>query len=412
MSDRAHSNARAVTRALVVTVAGVALAVLAWLSAADRMTAASPVRNAAYFGGDTAARTAFGALARNDPQNALAEAQRAVSGAPVDPSTTSALASAALALGRTDQAYAAFTVAGALGWRDVPTQLFWLTQGSAIGDRDVVTQRLDALLRLDVDDESVANSLLLLEKTQLGQTALVTLLAQDPPWKRRFVLNTGGLGGADLAARLATIEMAAQKGATFDCDAVGAAANRLIHNDEAGLGRDLWRRACDRAGDLYLSNGSFGRDSAPSSNPFDWQLLSRGGLDVNIAPAPAPLHGQALRVASSQTARTVAARQLATLAPGRYRLSWTTALDTGKPDGSLRALVRCDGLGELTSAEPPPGQGQSNRAASSFTVPESGCAVQVVEVQTAASAPGETRTGWIDDIRIVPLASTAAAAGG
>jgi hypothetical protein len=274
----------------------------------------------------------------------------------------------------------------------------------AIGDREVVMQRLDALLRLDLDDDNITNAVLYLGRTPLGQTVLAKLLEQNPPWKRRFVLDTGGLAGVDLAARMAAIEAAAQKGVTFDCVAVGAAANQLIHNDEAVPARDLWRRVCDRAGNLYLSDGNFELSSL-SSNPFNWQLLPRGGLDVDIAPAPPPFHGRALRITSSQTARTVAARQLAALEPGHYRLSWTAALDNGKPDDSIAVLVRCNGTGHSVTAESQPKRNQANRTVITFAVPENGCPIQNVEVQKAASSPGDTRTGWIDDIRITPFAS-------
>src|SRR3546814_21053181 len=83
-----------------------------------------------------------------------------------------------------DRAYAAFAVAGTLGWRDVPTQLYWLAQAQAVGDVDVLAQRLDALLRLNIRHDVVANSLHVLGQTPLGQQALAMLLTKDPPWER------------------------------------------------------------------------------------------------------------------------------------------------------------------------------------------------------------------------------------
>src|SRR3546814_3689454 len=82
--------------------------------------------------------------------------------------------------------------------------------------------------------------------------------------------------------------------------------------------------------------------STTSFSPFTWQLRSEGGLDVAVGVAPAPLRGHALKIRSSKTARTFAAAQLATLDPGRYRLSWATARDDGKPDASITVAVRCE----------------------------------------------------------------------
>src|SRR3546814_4666386 len=90
---------------------------------------------------------------------------------------------------------------------------------------------------------------------------------------------------------------------------------------------------------------------------------------------------------------------LATLDPGRYRLSWATARDDGKPDASITVAVRCEGSGELTDPYAIGNAAPSNRIATTFSVPARGCPVQTVVVQKAASRLGETQTGWIDDIR-------------
>src|SRR3546814_9551463 len=90
------------------------------MSAGDRATARSSHPQTSFFGGDAAAKIAFGDLAHDNPRAELVEAQRAVRTAPIDPSTTSALGSSLLTLGQLNRAYAAFAVAGTLGWRDVP----------------------------------------------------------------------------------------------------------------------------------------------------------------------------------------------------------------------------------------------------------------------------------------------------
>lgn len=395
---------------LGITAGAISLAVLCWMSASDRLTAQSESPEHAYFGAEAAAQIAFAQLAENNPQRALVEARRAVQTAPIDPSTTSALGSTLLTLGKADQAYAAFAVAGALGWREVPTQLYWLAQAEAAGDVGVAAQRLDALLRLDIDNEAVANSFYTLGQTQLGQQALANLLLNKPPWERRFLLETGGLEGADLEGRLAAIELAASQGASFDCEAIGIAANRLIRNDMAATAKQLWRRACERSEGALLSNGAFETDpSITSRSPFTWQLQSEGGLDVAVQPAPPPLKGHALRIRSSMTARTIAAHQLTALQPGRYRLSWTTALDNGTPDDGIKVLVRCEGAGELTAAYSETDATQGNRVETTFAVPQQDCPIQTVAVQKAASGFGNTQTGWIDDIRIVPIGAEGAA---
>src|SRR3546814_16218830 len=82
----------------------------------------------------------------------------------------------------------------------------------------VLAQRLDALLRLNIRHDVVANSLHVLGQTPLGQQALAMLLTKDPPWEWRFVAEIGELDGADLEGRMTAIDLAAKQGAKFDCE--------------------------------------------------------------------------------------------------------------------------------------------------------------------------------------------------
>ncbi|MCM8731689.1 hypothetical protein ACFO8O_12040 [Hephaestia sp. GCM10023244] len=380
------------------------------MSGVDRATAQSTHPGVSFFGGEAAAKGAFSALVQGDPQTALVDAKRAVRAAPVDPSTTSALGSALLALGRDDEAHAAFTVAGTLGWRDVPTQFYWLAQAGAVGDVGVVAQRLDALLRLNITNEAVANALYGLGQTSLGQQALAMLLVKNPPWEARFVAEISDLEEADFAGRMTAIDLAATQGATFDCETVGIVAGRLVRSGNAPAGKNLWQITCDRTGGGLLSDGDFeGDPSIASSSPFTWQMRSEGGLDAAVQPAPAPLSGHALRIQSSKTARIDAASQLTTLGPGRYRLSWIAADEGGGPGSSVTVSVRCEGAGELTDTYVRASAVEGNRVATTFTVPSEGCPVQTIAIQKAASGLGETQTGWIDEITLSPISAQIAA---
>lgn len=405
----AFSNARFVIRSSVVTVAAILLAALCWMSGLDRMAASSPWARSPYFGGSAAAQFAFDKLAQNDPHAALSHAKRAVQTAPVDPAAVSALASALLALNQSDHAYVAFEVSGLLGWRDLPTQLYWLTQGVTTGAIDVAKPRLDALLRLDIDSDAVDSSLDLLERTSSGQTALASLLIENPPWESRFLLDTSNLDRNDFEGRLSAISLAASKGAAIDCGAVGIAASRLIVAGRVGAAKELWRGACDRAGDLYVSDGTFEIDPGKlSTSPFNWRLLAQAGLDVGIVPAPTSLQRQgfqrhALKISSSRTVRTVVARQLTAFAPGQYHLSWISGLEDGKPDHSITVLIRCNGTDALDAASAAILAGQPNRTSERFTVPQQGCPIQAIDIQKAASLSGNAETGWIDNIEIAPV---------
>jgi hypothetical protein len=394
-----------IARALIVSIVAAPIAVLAWMSAADRMAADSAQLRRSHFGGASAANAAFGYLAHKDPQAALRQARRAVRTAPVDPSSTSALATTELTMGRTQAAYGAFAIAGSLGWRDIPTQLFWLAQALSVGDIDVARDRLDALLRRDVDNDAVAAAIQELEQTPAGQRAFASLLAKNPPWESRVFIKTGDLADDAFAGRMAAIDIAASHGVKLNCAAIGFAANHLLREGRIDDAKELWRRACDRSGDVYLSDGSFEMDLAKaSSSPFDWRLQNRGGLDTSVLPAPPPLQGRALRIESSMTVRTVAARQLAALRPGPYRITWQTTRDSdGKSDDSIDMLVRCNGTSLLDLVNTRLLQARPNAVTKTFSIPATDCAIQGIEIQKAASLGGESETGWIDNIQISPV---------
>src|SRR3546814_20418271 len=108
----------------------------------------------------------------------------------------------------------------------------------------VLAQRLDALLRLNIRHDVVANSLHVLGQTPLGQQALAMLLTKDPPWEWRFVAEIGELDGADLDGRMTAIDLAAKQGAQCDCQVVGIVAGPLSRSDRGKAGRTLWRTAC------------------------------------------------------------------------------------------------------------------------------------------------------------------------
>ena len=132
-----------------LTVLALGLATLAWGSGVDRMARTSPalaqivpepLRARAW-----RSEASLALLRQANTAEALAE--RAVRADPIDPASTSLLGAARFAGGDGPGAAAAFRVAGALGWRDQPTQLYWLLAALQAGDYPVATERLDALLR-------------------------------------------------------------------------------------------------------------------------------------------------------------------------------------------------------------------------------------------------------------------------
>ena len=197
-----------------------------------------------------------------------------------------------LALNQPEKAYAAFRVAGGLGWRNIPTQLYWLEEARATKDVTAAAQRTDALLRMNTDNQAVEDTLVNLADTPVGQAALVDLLHQSPPWEDHFVIGTGDLTGNQLAVRLAVLEKAASSGAHFDCESVAAAVRQLIHQKDYEHAKGLWQVTCgNRDGSLIFDGDFEAPQDFESSSPFAWHLYSKGSLDVSLRSAPNTAQG-------------------------------------------------------------------------------------------------------------------------
>ena len=153
---------------------------------------------------------------------------------------------------------------------------------------------------------------------------------------------------------------------------------RLVRDERFATARDVWQRihrlpAAAVAAPLF--NPSFGPVQA--SAPFNWTLTA-GGLG-----AADPRAGT-LTIDYYGRDSGDLARQLLVLAPGRYRLAFTTM--GGKPDAASRLFwtVTCAGEGGavLTNVAVPTAPG-TRRAEGAFDVP-AGCSAQTLVLRGEA----------------------------
>ncbi|MBB5720379.1 hypothetical protein FHR23_003346 [Stakelama sediminis] len=338
-------------------------------------------------------------LAENNPAAALPYAIRDVRTNPIDPSATATLGTVLLNLEKPQAALAAFTVSGSLGWRNIPTQLYWLAESQLTDNVEGAAQRIDALLRIGSDNEAVENALQGLSETALGQKALIALLRETPPWEERFILGARQLSGAILDSRLSIIERAVALGAPVDCEAVAQVVNWMVRQDSIYDAEQFWRNSCDNGNHALLSDGSFeSGHSSTTANPFAWHLNSRGGMDATVEDAPNPLKGKALHINSSMSVRTAAANQVVTLKPGNYTISWRTAQDDGSPDVSVTIRLQClDDKSWITSFTPSQ-RSDKNSFEANFSIPQNGCQIQNLVIQKEAISLLNPHSSWISDI--------------
>lgn len=377
-----------------LTALALGLATLAWGSGIDRMARAAPAL--ARIVPEPLRANAWRAEAwlalQRQSKSAEALATRAVSADPVDPASASLLGAARFAGGDGAGAAAAFRVAGARGWRDQPTQLYWLIAALQVRDYAVATERLDALLRQAPGYPQAGVLLGQLGATPAGRAALAERLAARSGWFHVYLTAFDGVTPAQLADRALVLEEPALDPSQVTCTEIGPLAGALYAQHRAVEARRLWRSHCG-ARDALLVDGGFDAARLTETSPFAWQFAGEGGLDLRLEPG-ANGAGQILVASSALPQRRIVAVQALQLSPGNYRLGWRARDAAGSPSPRIVARLSCKrGEGVWLDATP---RTDGSRAA--LAVVAAACPLQWLEL---ALDPGSGAV-TLDDVSLAP----------
>lgn len=331
-------------------------------------------------------KAAAGALGQGRGTAARAGAEAAVRADPADPAAVSLLGLVRLAANDAAGADAAFRVSGSLGWRDMPTQLYWLSVAPAIGDHPVAAERADAILRQNAAVLEQPQFLAALEATPAGRSALAARLASRPPWFAEYWNRTFTLPPARLVQRAAVLDAPELRRARLTCADVRGLATRLAQSGYTNESRHTLQRFCPgaRAG---LVDGGFERARLDATSPAGWQFVGTGGVGLRLVDGDGRAGG-AVTVISSLPYRVVFATQQLQLAPGRYRVAWRTREDDGATSPRIAVRLDCrNAVGEFFSESP------------AMVEVDAACPDQMLEL---AILPGAGSVA-VDDVAVTPL---------
>jgi hypothetical protein len=157
-----------------------------------------------------------------------------------------------------------------------------------------------------------------------------------------------------------------------------------------------------KAGNLF--NGSF--EIAPTGLPFDWTLTSGSGVTIQIADRTDGKGAHALFMEFGvERVQGLSVTQMTVLAPGNYQLRGQYKVDIVSQRG-LQWRVACASGATPVIGESPTLIGAESAWKDfefSFTVPETDCAAQSVQLAfTGRSASEQFVSGsaWFDDLQI------------
>ena len=341
-------------------------------------------------GGNARAAQAWAAYRRGDLATADRLARAALQRRPADATTLRIAGLVAIRKGEPARGDALMRLAGAAGWRDLPTQLYWAEVALNGGAFDVAAERLDALMRAVPAHPAPHALLRRMEASPAGRVALMRRLRQPNDWAGPYLANATALDAGALDARYALLTAALDAGvgpAPALLDQLGWV---LIERGRVDLAARLAARTPGGDG------GDFVADTGVRPGPFRWWLQAASGLDATVERRDGR---GALHVTASGPALIPVASRMLRLPPGiaRFEVAVTGAR-TAMP---LVVTLVCH-KGEGASAAP--AAAPHDRAAALLTVPP-GCPLQTLTL----SIPGEeARRGadlWLSRPRVVSSAA-------
>jgi hypothetical protein len=283
------------------------------------------------------------ALGRLQHGQALAagdDAARALSIDPLDPAAVRVAGLAAAAAHQHGRELALANVAGQLGWRDLPTQV-WLAQlAEDQGNLAYETQRVDALLRQQTVPDRAIDFLVALVADPDGRAVVLARLEDSPAWMQGFFNRLADPAPMWPDAVVTLVKQAVQNGVRLNPDTLGIVVWRLAEHGSVDAARSIRETL---GGAMTLGDGDFasvsGRlpDLAP---PYHWHATPGEGGDVYIGDDELG-GGRALHVESDGRALGEAAVQRLLLTPGRYHLSAHWSVVDGDRTTRPRWAIRC-----------------------------------------------------------------------
>jgi hypothetical protein len=407
---RSFGAGRLAVLALAIALAAAAAQRVVKIAMADRLAAGEPdaaldwnPRHA-----EALTRQALHRFKAGDMEAARAGATGSLAIAPLHGPAYSLLAE--IAAGAEDpQTLALAEVAARRNPRDLRARARLAEAALARGEHDAAMEQLDVILRLSPQQRGrLIPELLTWSADPAFGDALARTIAAGPSW-RPDILDAMGKRGTEPPVRALYARLRDTGG--LSRTETARWLDDLMRAGEWGAAYAHWAsQAAVGEGALpAVYNGGF--EQAPSGSGFDWRLQRIPGTVTTIAPDPGGT-GQAARIEflGRQVAQA-GLHQALLLPPGRHRVTMRMRIQGLRSDQGLEWVLECAGQAGLAGRSSRIGGDQGWRELSwEAVVPTDECPGQWLRLRNPApkgTASTVVGTVWVDDVRIVPLASAA-----
>lgn len=347
-------------------------------------------------------RAATEALVEGNADRARGEAEAALKLSPINAGAVRSIGVLELLRGQPATGNALMNIAAGLGWRDSIVQLWVIDRALRAGDAATAVQRAEGLFRQNQFLPPALTLLLRAPKPEPVQTTLAAALAQQPPWRSKFLAMGAQVDAAEAPAFERLLAGLAAKPPGLTSSDSQPFVEHLIALGDVAAARRVWVMP---RGNRLLVNGGF-ETNVPSRTgqlmPDAWSLVSSRRSRPLVGRAPSGGQGNALRIIGSNGGKPVVVQRLL-LAPGAYALTFR-AYTKAPLAASLRWEIQCARARSAGSdAVLARGSGWRDFKVD-LAVPLQDCPIQRLALRTLGDI--QSHEIWIDDVRLQPQSAS------
>lgn len=355
-----------------------------------------------------AALAADALLQAGDARGAAVQARAALSAFPIDAVGVRVLGEARNQL-QPGSGDALLRLASLTGWRDRPTQSWTVERGLVAGDYRVAALRAEALARLRSNPSATYAFLRILTLQPDARELIVRALASRPPWRAEFLTNDDPKTAAQLASMAQVLRDLQAANSPPSLSEARPIIDALLNTGKPAEAFALYRTLLPgrvRTSGNLLTDGGFTMAPAayqpgPANTAFDWRVWEAGNSFAEIEPVLGERGNNALFVAGTRGEQGRLAERVLGLAPGRYTLRYRIRAESDEGGEGLRWLLRCAGPQGTVLTQSELGNVSAEgwqRMALRFTVPATGCPVQVLTLAVQDVPLGSNPSVIVDDL--------------
>lgn len=238
-----------------------------------------------------------------------------------------------------------------LGWQSTIVQTALMQDAIARGDEAAVLTRIDGLLRRGKSTAKLIDLLVQIEQTGSdGRDKLVTMLSNEPRWRRDFLMAPSGMTGETaLLARYATLNSMFDSQLAPGREEVSPIVNALLARGDSVRAEILWRkfkkigqRTAAPYDPNFVSMAANSADDQYQAMAYEWRASD--GIGYSARASSVGDKNAVLRLRWDGRGAPVFVRQKLIIPSGRFAVIVTGSLLERAAIQRISFVYYCNGL--------------------------------------------------------------------